>query len=74
MKRGRPKGHSPYIAIPYEELGDWVGRKSKVLVCRKWYKEVSGDLEDQNETSKNTETTSPNLIEQPKIEYTITHL
>ena len=36
MGKGRPKGYSPYVEISYEELGDWVGRKSMVKVSRAW--------------------------------------
>jgi hypothetical protein len=36
MGKGRPKGYSPYAEISYEELGDWVGRKSAVKVSRAW--------------------------------------
>ena len=71
MKRGRPKGHSPYILIPYDELGDWVGRKSKVLVCRKWYNKIS------NNEDEVTEEAPPKVVtatEQPIIEYSLTHL
>ena len=37
MKRGRPKGYSPYIELTYEELGDYVGRKSIVKVSKAWW-------------------------------------
>jgi len=72
MKRGRPKGYTPYVEISYEELADWVGRKAKVVVCKKWLESLMGkeihigsveesiaEKEDQEET--------------PKIEYEITH-
>ena len=36
MKKGRPKGYSPYVEITYEELGDYVGRKSIVKVSKTW--------------------------------------
>ena len=36
MAKGRPKGYSPYSDLTYEELGDWVGRKSLVKVSRAW--------------------------------------
>ena len=36
MGKGRPKGYSPYVEVSYEELGDWVGRKSAVKVSRAW--------------------------------------
>ena len=35
MTRGRPKGYSPYIEIRYEELADWVGRKTKKFLSLK---------------------------------------
>ena len=41
MAKGRPKGYSPYIDITYEELGDWVGRKSLVKVSKAWLEEIS---------------------------------
>jgi hypothetical protein len=72
MKRGRPKGYTPYVEISYEELADWVGRKAKVVVCKKWLESLMGkeihigsveesivEKEEQEET--------------PKIEYEITH-
>lgn len=79
MKRGRPKGYSPYATISYEELGDWVGRKTKILVCKKWLESLieSPDSikheptykpkpEPIQEAPSNTEVDS-------KIEYNITH-
>ena len=72
MKRGRPKGYTPYVEISYEELADWVGRKAKVVVCKKSLESLMGkeihigsveesivEKEEQEET--------------PKIEYEITH-
>jgi hypothetical protein len=72
MKRGRPKGYTPYVEISYEELADWVGRKAKVVVCKKWLESLMGkeihigsveesivEKEEQEET--------------PKIEYEITN-
>ena len=40
MSRGRPKGYSPYIDITYEELGDYLGRKSFVKVGKAWLDEL----------------------------------
>ena len=34
MKKGRPKGYSPYVEMSYEELGDYVGRLAMVKVSR----------------------------------------
>ena len=42
MKRGRPKGYSPYVEISYEDLADWVGRKAKVVVCKKCLESLMG--------------------------------
>jgi len=74
MSRGRPKGYSPYIEISYEELGDWVGRKTKVVVCKKWL----DALTDQDYVSPipdepiGSKVIDLHKIEVPKIEYKIT--
>ncbi|MGI9357967.1 MAG: hypothetical protein ACR2ON_01020 [Paracoccaceae bacterium] len=75
MKRGRPKGYSPYAEISYEELADYVGRKTLVKVCKSWLDDlVEGTRvetinfnEHQNESSESNETE-----EYPKIEYELT--
>jgi len=80
MKRGRPKGHSPYIAIPYEELGDWVGKKQDVIVCRKWLDARRGNIEDDShltlkakvKSAVSKKETHPNEL-LPKIEYKLTN-
>ena len=66
MKRGRPKGYSPYIDITYDELGDWVGRKTVVKVSKAWLE----DLTHQPTPS------SPIVVEnkEDKIEFQITDL
>lgn len=71
MKRGRPKGYTPYVEISYEELADWVGRKAKVVVCKKWLeslmgKEIHIGSVEESIIEKQDE-------EAPKIEYEITH-
>lgn len=45
MKRGRPKGYTPYVDISYEELGDWVGRKSLVKVSRAWLESIGAQID-----------------------------
>ncbi len=72
MKRGRPKGYSPYAEIPYEELSDYVGRKTLVKVCKSWLDDlVEGtraetiDFNDQQQQQNETQ-------EYPKIEYELT--
>jgi uncharacterized alpha/beta hydrolase family protein len=74
MKRGRPKGYSPYIEIRYEELADWVGNKTKVPVSKKWLQSLMDDnsdcLEELN-LDKNDDVGHDNGIES-KIEYTLT--
>ena len=45
MKRGRPKGYSPYVSLTYEELGDYVGRKSIVKVSKAWWDTLVGDAQ-----------------------------
>lgn len=75
MKRGRPKGYSPYIEIGYEELADWVGRKTKVPVPRKWLQALMGEEieEDQNTLDNAPDDDYRKEVEQ-KIEYTLTQL
>lgn len=71
MKRGRPKGYSPYTNITYEELGDWVGRKTKIVVCKKWLESL---IDEPTESSHTPVITEPaEEAEQPKIEYKLTH-
>lgn len=67
MKRGRPKGYSPYIEISYEELADWVGRKTKVPVSKKWLEALMGV---ENGVDKQPEVSSNDI--ESKIEYTLT--
>ena len=75
MKRGRPKGYSPYVDITYEELGNYLGAKGVVKVSRAW-------LESLNEASNRTYTVAEILVssikdkhkEQEKIEYKLTDL
>ena len=43
MKRGRPKGYSPYASVSYEELGDYVGRKSIVKISKAWWDSVRAE-------------------------------
>ena len=45
MKRGRPKGYSPYVEITYEELADYVGRKSIVKVSKAWLESMIGQTQ-----------------------------
>lgn len=72
MKKGRPKGYSPYASISYEELGDWVGRKTKVLVSKKWLDTlIEEPIESELKTQLKTESVAEE--EQPKIEYKLTH-
>lgn len=72
MKRGRPKGYTPYVEISYEELADWVGRKAKVVVCKKWLESLMGkeihigSIEESIVEKEDQE-------DAPKIEYEITH-
>lgn len=67
MKRGRPKGYSPYIEISYEELADWVGRKTKVPVSKKWLDALMGI---ENTVDKQPEVPSNDI--ESKIEYSLT--
>jgi hypothetical protein len=70
MKRGRPKGYSPYIEIRYEDLADWAGRKTKIPVSKKWLQELMDEDSDLPLDNSPKEVYS-NEIES-KIEYTLT--
>lgn len=75
MKRGRPKGYSPYVEIGYEELADWVGRKTKVPVPRKWLQALMGEeIEETQNTLDNSSDDDYGKEVEQKIEYTLTHL
>lgn len=69
MKRGRPKGYSPYTEISYEELGDWVGKKTKVPVSKKWLEMLMG-AESQDLSLDISQETNDDI--ESKIEYTLT--
>ena len=72
MKRGRPKGYSPYVSISYEELGDYVGRRTIVKVSKSWLEEMQSQCEVNNFTDEIIEEIISNKEE--KIEYRITDL
>ena len=67
MKRGRPKGYSPYIELTYEELADYVGRKSVVRVSKAWWDALTGASEP---TPKPTESSKS----EEKIEFKLVNL
>jgi len=69
MSRGRPKGYSPYIEISYEELGDYVGRKSLVKVGKVWLE----SLVSQTTAYSNVLQEPKAPKEEPKIEYQLTN-
>tara|TARA_B100000085_G_C18356961_1_gene436663 strand:+ start:352 stop:582 length:231 start_codon:yes stop_codon:yes gene_type:complete len=71
MKRGRPKGYTPYIEIAYEELADWVGRKTKVPVSKKWLESLMGKNSEDFPLDKTEKPCHADDIE-AKIEYTLT--
>lgn len=75
MKRGRPKGYSPYIEIKYEDLADWVGRKTVVPVSKKWLQTLMGTDLDSSEDLDLDNSSDQNYDEslESKIEYTLTH-
>lgn len=75
MKRGRPKGYSPYVEIRYEDLADWVGRKTKVPVPRKWIQALMGEeMEEEQKSLDNSPNDDHTDEVEQKIEYTLTHL
>ena len=67
MKRGRPKGYSPYIELTYEQLADYVGRKSVVKVSKAWWDALTGE-------SQPTEDSPKNIKEEEKIEFKLVDL
>ena len=76
MSKGRPKGYSPYMDITYEELGDWVGRKSMVKVSKSWLDALIGSPTPLVATSITPPTKIHTIKEQspPKIEFKLTNL
>jgi len=76
MSRGRPKGYSPYVDITYEELGDYLGRKSFVKVGKAWLDELlarsaSTDVCYQQQQVSKEEI---EIDTEDRIEYKITEL
>lgn len=69
MKKGRPKGYSPYVEMSYEELGDYVGRLALVKVSRTWLESLTKETLPVYER-KETQTQE---VEQ-KIEYKLIDL
>tara|TARA_Y100000310_G_scaffold312389_1_gene359647 strand:+ start:377 stop:607 length:231 start_codon:yes stop_codon:yes gene_type:complete len=73
MKKGRPKGYSPYVTITYEELGDYVGRRSIVTVSKAWWKDVRESSADPVPPQEVVST--PQTLEvDDKIEFKLTDL
>lgn len=75
MKRGRKKGYSPYYThITYEELADWVGRKTKIPVNKRWLASLMGeDIEEDEKTLDAPKKEEYSDETKAKIEYTLTH-
>ena len=69
MKRGRPKA---YIEISYEELSDWVGKKTKIPVSKRWLEFLMGESEE--EIPIDDPLPQPKDSSESKIEYTLTQL
>ena len=71
-KRHRQEKASPpsHTSITYEELGDWVGRKSIVKVSKAW---LDG-LINQCASTPPTKVHALEKQEQPKIEFKLTNL
>ena len=76
MGKGRPKGYSPYAEITYEELGDWIGRKTMVKVSRAWLDSLRGSPVPSSPPVESDDLLSATTKEEilPKIEYTLTDL
>jgi len=69
MKKGRPKGYSPYVEMSYEELGDYVGRLALVKVSRTWLESLTKETLPVYERKE----VQPQEVEQ-KIEYKLIDL
>ena len=69
MKKGRPKGYSPYVEMSYEELGDYVGRLALVKVSRTWLESLTKETLPVYERKE----TQAQEVEQ-KIEYKLIDL
>jgi hypothetical protein len=72
MKRGRPKGHSPYTEISYEDLSDWVGCKTKIPVSKKWLQVLMGNETEDDISVDNSPKEVDTKDIDSKIEYTLT--
>lgn len=72
MKRGRPKGHSPYTEISYEDLSDWVGCKTKIPVSKKWLQVLMGNETEEDISVDNSPKELDTKDIDSKIEYTLT--
>ena len=85
MKRGRPKGYTPYIEMTQKQLSQWIGKKTKIPVSRKWLEFIIGEeissfvsdnqLEDDYTEEFPSEVNSNDTIKnesEQKIEYTLT--
>ena len=53
MKKGRPKGYSPYVELTYEELGDYVGKLALVKVSRAWLESLTKETLPTYEKKEN---------------------
>jgi len=73
MKKGRPKGYSPYAEITYGELGDWLGRKSLVKVSKAWLEELTNHAVSVEQVADSPKIEEPQE-ELPKIEFKLTNL
>ena len=78
MGKGRPKGYSPYTYISYEELGDWVGRKTRVKVSRAWLDDLRGSPAPSTPTPEAPPRSMEEILcdspeePSPKIEFNLT--
>ena len=71
-KRGRKKGYSPYVDIPYESLGDYIGSKGLVRVSKSCLESLGYQVKEFNEIITN-EPLIEEIKEEEKIEYKLTH-
>ena len=74
MGRGRPKGHSPYAYIEYDDLGELIGHNPIIKVSRAWLESLRASPAPSSHITK-VSTLSPRPEpeeDQPKIEFNLT--
>lgn len=74
MKRGRPKGYSPYVDITYEDLGNYIGAKGVVKVSRAWVESIEEANSKAYSIEELINKPQHKVVEQEKIEFKLIDL